>query len=179
MTKFQVHMEGLPPVDVHEDSISGLESLKRLNVRGLDRIVALKANGQLRDLTSPVDSDAQIQPIYVDSIEGLEILRHSTSHVMAMAVKELYPGVKVAIGPAIENGFYYDFDFERAFKEEDLAAIKEKMEEIVKADLPFLRRDVKKEEALELFGKAGEEYKVELIEGIDAEKVSLYTQDRK
>ncbi|PKN29796.1 MAG: threonine--tRNA ligase [Deltaproteobacteria bacterium HGW-Deltaproteobacteria-21] len=169
-------MEGLPPIDVQEDSISGLEALKRLNVRGLDRIVALKANGQLRDLTSPVDSDAQVQPIYVDSIEGLEILRHSTSHVMAMAVKELYPGVKVAIGPAIENGFYYDFDFERAFKEEDLAAIKEKMEEIVKADLPFRRRDVKKEEALELFGKAGEEYKVELIEGIDAEKVSLYTQ---
>jgi threonyl-tRNA synthetase len=176
MDRSHVQTEGRPPVEAPEDSISGLEALKRMNVKGLDRVVALRIDGDLRDLNTPVRPDTELQPVSVDTAEGIEILRHSTSHVMAMAVRELYPGVKVAIGPAIENGFYYDFDYERPFKEEDLKAIKEKMAEIVKADLPFRRQEVKREEALDLFRKAGETYKVELLEAIDTEKVSLYTQ---
>lgn len=156
--------------------MSGLDALKRQDVRGLDRIVAVKVKGRIQDLETPVDSDAEVLPIFVDSDEGLEILRHSTSHVMAMAVKEIYPGTKIAIGPAIENGFYYDFDHEKPFREEDLAAIQKRMEEIVKTDLPFQRKEISREEAIDFFRAADENYKVELLQDLDVESVSLYTQ---
>jgi len=106
----------------------------------------------------------------------LDILRHSTSHLMAQAVKDLFPGVKVAIGPSIDTGFYYDFDYEPGFTEDDFARIEARMAELVKMDMPIVRKMVKKEEALEMFRKAGETYKVELIEGIEDPEVSLYTQ---
>ncbi len=109
--------------------------------------------------------------------EDLVILRHSTSHLMAQAVKELFPEVKVAIGPAIDTGFYYDFDYDPGFTEEDLVKIEERMREIAKRDLPIVRRMVKKEEALEMFRQAGERFKVELLEAIDDDEVSLYTQE--
>ncbi|MBW1799063.1 MAG: threonine--tRNA ligase, partial [Deltaproteobacteria bacterium] len=95
---------------------------------------------------------------------------------MAMAVKELFPGVKVTIGPSIEDGFYYDFDYKRPFKEEDLPKIEERMEGIIKADLPFTRQEMTSLEAIDFFKEEGEDYKVELIEDLGAEKVSLYTQ---
>jgi len=123
-----------------------------------------------------MDGDAALEPVYIDSVKGLEILRHSASHVMAMAVKELFPGVKVTIGPAIENGFYYDFDYERPFREDDLLKIEEKMHEIVKADYPFIRKEMSSRDALEFFGAQSEQYKVELIEDLGVERVSLYTE---
>jgi len=89
-----------------------------------------------------INPEAGLEPIFLDSEEGLEILRHSTAHVMAMAVQELFPGTKVTIGPAIENGFYYDFDYERPFREDDLPRIEEKMNAIIQADLPFVRREM-------------------------------------
>lgn len=104
------------------------------------------------------------------------MLRHSTSHVMAQAVRDLFPEVKVAIGPSIENGFYYDFDYAPGFTEEDLAKIEGRMKELVKMDLPIVRKMVRKEEAMEMFRKMGENFKVELIEGIDDPEVSLYEQ---
>jgi threonyl-tRNA synthetase len=176
MKRLKIEMVGQQPLEWEGDSIPALEALRRLNVKGLERIVAVKVNGELRDLSGSIDSDALVEPVSVESEEGLEILRHSTSHVMAMAVRELFPGVKVAIGPAIENGFYYDFDYERAFREEDLSRIADKMEEIIKTELPFVRKEVPKKEALDLFKAAGEDYKVELIQDLEAEKVSLYTQ---
>jgi threonyl-tRNA synthetase len=106
----------------------------------------------------------------------LATLRHSTSHVMAQAVKRLFPGVKVAIGPAIEDGFYYDFDKPEPFTPEDLARIEQVMGEIVKANLPFERREMPRAEAIAFFRERGERYKVEILEGIDAPVVSLYTQ---
>jgi threonyl-tRNA synthetase len=96
---------------------------------------------------------------------------------MAMAVKELFPGVKVTIGPAIQDGFYYDFDYERPFKEEDLPRIEEKMKEIIKADLPFIRKEMASRDAIDFFKDQGEDYKIELINDLGSEKVSLYTQD--
>ena len=118
----------------------------RLEVGGLDRVVAVKIDGLICDLSCPITSNAELDPVYVTSDEGIHILRHSASHVMAMAVKELFPGVKVTIGPAIAEGFYYDFDYERPFKEEDLKDIEEKMEEIIRKDLPFIqKRNVKPE----------------------------------
>jgi len=106
----------------------------------------------------------------------LATLRHSTSHVMAQAVKRLFPEVKVAIGPAIEDGFYYDFDRAAPFTPEDLAKIEKVMGEIVKADLPFERKEMPRAEAIEFFRRRGERYKVEILEGIAAPTVSLYTQ---
>lgn len=112
-----------------------------------------------------------------NSEEEKEILRHSTSHVMAQAVRRLFPEVKVAIGPAIENGFYYDFDKPEPFTQEDLALIEEEMRKIIKEDLPIVREEVSRKDALKLFDEAGEIYKVELIRDMpDAETVSLYRQ---
>jgi threonyl-tRNA synthetase len=106
----------------------------------------------------------------------LSTLRHSTSHVMAQAVKRLFPDVKVAIGPAIEDGFYYDFARAEPFTPDDLARIEHVMAEIVKADLPFERKELSRAEAIAFFRERGERFKVEILEGIDAERVSLYTQ---
>ena len=106
----------------------------------------------------------------------LTTLRHSTAHVMAQAVKELFPGVKLAIGPPIEDGFYYDFDYEGTFSEEDLPKIEEKMREIVRRDLPFVRQEMGREEAIRFFEERGEDYKVEILRGINDEKVTLYWQ---
>lgn len=106
----------------------------------------------------------------------LDMLRHSTSHIMAQAVQDLFPEAKVAIGPSIDTGFYYDFDYAPGFTEEDLARIEGRMKELVKMDIPIVRKMVKKEEAIEMFRKMGESFKVELIEGIGDPEVSLYTQ---
>lgn len=106
----------------------------------------------------------------------LDVLRHSTSHLMAQAVKELFPEVKVAIGPAIENGFYYDFDYPPGFTDNDLVKIEERMKEIVKKNIPIERKVLKKNEALDMFRNAGETYKLELIEAIDEDEVSVYKQ---
>jgi threonyl-tRNA synthetase len=108
--------------------------------------------------------------------EGLEVLRHSTAHIMAQAVKDLYKDVKIAIGPAIENGFYYDFDYEGTFSPDDLKAIEEKMKALIKAGLPFQREVIPREKAIQLFQEMGEQYKVEILEEIPANEVSIYRQ---
>ncbi|OPY77334.1 MAG: Threonine--tRNA ligase [Syntrophorhabdus sp. PtaU1.Bin058] len=108
--------------------------------------------------------------------EDLEMLRHSTSHLMAQAVRELFPGVKVAIGPSIENGFYYDFDYEPGFTEEDLPKIEAKMKELASQDIPIEKKVMKKDEAIEMFRKMGETYKVDLLEAIDDPEVNTYSQ---
>ena len=133
-------------------------------------------DGQAYDLAAPI-REGELTPIHIDSPEGIEILRHSTAHVMAQAVKELFPEAKVTIGPAIETGFYYDFDYEPGFTEEDLPRIEARMSEIVKRDLPIVRRVVSKAEALNLFHGFGEPFKEELISGIKDAEVSIYTQD--
>jgi len=116
MTTLPINLKDQPPAEIESESLSAMEALKHLKSKGLQRTVAVRVNGDLCDLSSPIASQAELEPIYLDSEEGLEILRHSTSHVMAMAVQELFPGVKVTIGPAIKDGFYYDFDYERPFK---------------------------------------------------------------
>jgi threonyl-tRNA synthetase len=176
MGTIKIQLKGQSPKQIEGESLTAAEALGQAGGKGLDRIVAVKINGNPCDLSSRIEGEADLEPIYLESAEGLEILRHSASHVMAMAVKELFPGVKVTIGPAIENGFYYDFDYERPFREDDLAVIEEKMREIVKADYAFVRKEVTSQEALEFFRSRGEGYKVELIEDLNVEKVSLYSQ---
>jgi len=158
------------------ETLSAREALERSGLKRSNQIVAAEVNGERHDLDAKVGTEDQVRPIYLNSQEGLQILRHSTAHVMAMAVKELFPGVKVTIGPAIENGFYYDFDYERPFREEDLPDIEDRMKGLVKEDLPFVRREVSRNDAIEFFKRQGEDYKVELIEDLDADTVSLYTQ---
>ncbi len=156
--------------------MTAMEALKDLGVKGLDRVVAVRINGELCDVDHTIGEEADLEPVRVDSEEGRDILRHSTSHVMAEAVKSLFPGVKVTIGPSIENGFYYDFDYERPFRDEDLPRIQAKMEEIVEQDLPFSRTEVSREKAIERFRAEGELYKVELLEEMENDTVSLYSQ---
>ncbi len=152
-----------------------LDLLRRLDGTG-DRWIAARLNGRLIDLNAPLKEGGRLSFIPYDSKEGLEILRHSTSHLMAQAVQQLYPGVHVTIGPATEDGFYYDFDFSRAFTPDDLQRIEERMKELVDQDIPIRRMEMSREEALDFFRKRGEPYKVELIKEIDEPVVSLYEQ---
>ncbi|MGC8492902.1 MAG: threonine--tRNA ligase [Syntrophobacteraceae bacterium] len=138
--------------------------------------VAAKLDGQLVDLTCKIDRDATVEAIGKDAPEAIGILRHSAAHIMAQAVKSIFPEARVAIGPAIENGFYYDFDVERPFTQEDLEKIEERMREIVSKKLPFSRRDLPREEALGLFTTMGEKYKVDLLEQFADPTVSIYQQ---
>ncbi|NPV03697.1 MAG: threonine--tRNA ligase [Syntrophaceae bacterium] len=140
--------------------------------------VAARFNGRMIDLSSPVTESGSIDAVDIHSPEGVSVLRHSISHVMAEAVQDIFPNVKVTIGPSIEDGFYYDFDYESTFTPEDLKKIEERMAEIAAKDEPFTRREVSREEAVELFKKKGEPYKVELINDLpaDVKTVSLYTQ---
>ncbi len=141
-----------------------------------DKPVAAKLDGKLLDLQSPVEEGGELEWVRLSSEQGVEVLRHSTSHVMAQAVQSLYPGVKVTIGPAIRDGFYYDFDTDRGFSPDDLPKIEVRMKEIIDLDLPILRRAVPREEAIRLFRERGEPYKVELIEELADGQVTLYEQ---
>jgi threonyl-tRNA synthetase len=139
-------------------------------------IIAVRVNGNLLDLNAPLSDDATIEFITADSEEGHDILRHSTSHVMAQAVQELYPGVKISIGPSIENGFYYDFDYERPFNPEDLEKIEARMREIIAQDIPIKREVLPRQEALTLYREKDELYKVALIDELPDEHISVYSQ---
>jgi threonyl-tRNA synthetase len=139
-------------------------------------IVAAKMNGRLVDLSRELDQDGTLEWVFPESAEGLDTLRHSTAHLMAQAVQSLFPGTQVTIGPTIENGFYYDFKRAEAFTPEELESIEKRMHELAKADLKIVREELPRAEAIELFRKMGEDYKVEIIEGIPEEKVSLYRQ---
>ncbi len=141
-----------------------------------DGWIAAKINGRLVDLSRQVEENAAIEGIAPGSTTALEILRHSAAHIMAQAVKSIFPEARVAIGPAIENGFYYDFDVARPFTDEDLEKIEARMKEIVSKKLPFSRRDVAREEAIRDFSEKGEKYKVELLEEFTDPSVSYYQQ---
>ncbi len=139
--------------------------------------VAAKVNGLLVDLSATIADSAVVEPVSIDSIEGLDILRHSAAHIMAQAVLDTYgQEVQVTIGPSVEDGFYYDFDKQEPFSSDDFAKIEARMQVIVDADNPFVRSEVSKTEAIRLFQDKGQRYKVEIIEGIDADTVSLYRQ---
>ncbi|ADW17584.1 Ser-tRNA(Thr) hydrolase; threonyl-tRNA synthetase [Desulfobulbus propionicus DSM 2032] len=158
---------GTAVADVLKDLVSGKQR---------KQTVAVKCDGRLLDLSTPLAMDAVIEPVSVHSEAGLEILRHSTAHIMALAVKELFGDqVKVAIGPAIEDGFYYDFDREKPFSSEEFEQIEAKMAELANARLPFVRQEMPKEEAIRFFEQHGEIYKLELLREMEAETVSLYT----
>jgi len=134
-------------------------------------------NGQLVDTSFVISEDASLGIITERDDKGVEVIRHSTAHLLAMATQNLFPSAQVTIGPVIDNGFYYDFDFERPFTLEDLERIEKKMEELVKSDLPIIRSEMSRDEAITFFIEKGENYKVELISAIPGnETLSFYRQ---
>ncbi|MEA5098724.1 MAG: threonine--tRNA ligase, partial [Burkholderiaceae bacterium] len=138
--------------------------------------LAGKVDGKLVDTSHLIDHDVALSIVTDRDAEGLEMLRHSTAHLMAYAVKTLFPDAQVTIGPAIDNGFYYDFSYKRPFTPEDMAAIEKKMVELAKKDEPLTRKVMPRDEAVAYFKSLGEAYKAELIEAIPADQeVSLYT----
>ncbi len=142
----------------------------------LKNVVAAKTDDKIIDLNTVLNEDKDVEFIDIDSKHGVEILRHSAAHIMAQAVSHLFDNAKFAIGPAIENGFYYDIDINKTLNENDLKSIEKEMKKIVGANYKFERKELTKEEAIEYFKKKGDEYKVEIIEDIDDDTVSFYTQ---
>ncbi|HYA38185.1 MAG TPA: threonine--tRNA ligase [Candidatus Methylomirabilis sp.] len=158
------------PVTVAEIATSIGAGLARAALAG-------RVNGKLVDTSFRVEQDAQVAIVTDRDLDGLEVIRHSTAHLLAQAVKELFPEAQVTIGPVIESGFYYDFAFKRGFTAEDLAKIEERMREIAKRDYPVSRTVMSRDEAVKFFRDIGEEYKAKIIEGIPAgEQISLYRQ---
>ncbi len=159
------------PVTVHDIAADIGPGLAKATLAG-------RVDGRMVDASHRIEDDADVAIVTSRDEDALELLRHDAAHVMAQAVQELYPGTQVTIGPAIENGFYYDFARDEPFTPDDLAAIEQRMHEIVKRDLPIVREVWDREEAKRVFGEIGEDYKVQIIEDIipEGEEVSVYRQ---
>ena len=138
--------------------------------------LAAKVDGKVTDLERKLESDAEVQILTAEDPEGLEVLRHSTAHLMAQALKRLFPGVKLAIGPVVGDRFYYDVDAPRPLSAEDFEAIEREMAKIVQEDLPIRREEIAKAEAVRLFESMDEKYKLEILEGLEDGSISLYRQ---
>jgi molybdopterin converting factor small subunit len=145
------------------DGISLAEAVKQLSNSLAKKVLVAKVNGEVTDLREPITDGSTVEFLTFDDQAGKDTLRHTASHVMAQAIQHLFPGVKFAIGPSIENGFYYDLDTEHRFTQEDFPAIEAEMAKIVKENLPLTKEVVSREDALKLFKEAGQDYKVELI----------------
>ncbi len=159
------------------EPLTGLELARTIGSGLAKAAVAMRVDGTLKDLSTVLDENVAVAIITKDSPEGLEVIRHSTAHLLAQAVQSLFPGVQVTIGPVIENGFYYDFASARSFTVEDLAAIENRMRELVKQNLSVQREVLSRDAAIDLFESMGEDYKVQIIRDIPAsEALSLYRQ---
>lgn len=160
-----------------ESAVTVLDVAKNISSSLAKVTLAGVVNANLVDVSHTITADSTLRLITDKDPEGLEVIRHSTAHLLAQAVKQLYPSVQVTIGPVIENGFYYDFSFERPFTPEDLLAIEKKMNQLVEQNLSFERIEMTREDAINLFQKSGELYKVELISAIPAgDVISCYRQ---
>ena len=155
--------------------ITGFDLTKKISKSLEKSAFIMEVDGQLKDLSYEINKDSKVRIITLEDKEGLEVLRHDTAHILAMAVQELFPKTQVTIGPVIENGFYYDFSRKEPFTEEDLKKIEKKMEEIVDRDEKTRREVWKRDDAIKHFLKIGEKYKAEIIESIPKdEEVSIY-----
>ena len=156
-------------------SINGFELIKKIS-KSLEKLaLIMEVNGELKDLSFEIKQDSKVKIITHKDREGLDAMRHDTTHIMAMAVQELFPGTKIAIGPAIKNGFYYDFSRKEPFTPQDLEKIEKKMKEIVEKDEPTKREVWERKKARDHYKKIGENYKVELVDSIpEDQEVSIY-----
>jgi len=161
----------------YEPGVSGFDIAKSISPSLAKRTVAMALDGELVDLADPISRDARIEFVSREDPRALELIRHDAAHVLAEAVQTLFPGTQVTIGPVIENGFYYDFYRSEPFTPEDFAAIEKKMREIIARDKPFTKEVWSREQAIAHFEKAGEAFKVELVEAIPADQdLKIYRQ---
>lgn len=161
----------------YSGAVSALKIAEDISPRLADAALAVELNGILKDLNTMIDADSNVLFHTFKTEAGKDLYWHSTAHLMAQAVKQLYPDVLVTIGPSIEQGFYYDFDRDAPFTDEELSMIENRMKELIAQDLPYSRRELSKQEAIVLFGGMGEKYKLEILSEIpDGETISSYTQ---
>ncbi|APR98306.1 threonine--tRNA ligase [Wolbachia endosymbiont of Folsomia candida] len=161
-------------IEKYDNKVTGFDILHN---DILKEAIALKVNGELYDLARAIEFDAEVEVIRVSDELGLDIIRHDAAHIMAQAVKELFPGVQVTIGPTIQDGFYYDFATDRAFTPDDLTAIEKKMKEIIKSNHKFIREVWTRKQAIDFFSSIGEKYKVEIISSIpEDQNLTVYKQ---
>ena len=156
-----------------DKGITGYQIAESISQRLAQETLAVEVNGAVKDLQSSLNDDSSVNFLKFDDEKGKEVYWHSTSHLMAHAVQELHPEAKFGVGPAIESGFYYDIDVDSQISEDDLGMIEKRMEEISKQDNPFIRQDLTKNEAIELFKEKGDNYKLEILSGIDENKEDL------
>lgn len=164
-----------PTTDVSVGETVGA-ALSALGLAG-QGVLAAKVDGTVVDLSRPLSGSSTVEPLQFNSVEGREVYRHSSTHIMAQAVKELFPSAQLAIGPALEDSFYYDFAYDRPFTPEDLEKIEARAAEIIARNLTITRKEFSKQEAIDFFRARGEQYKVELIQGFpDGEPITAYSQ---
>ncbi len=176
MEKIRVKLPDNSVLEVDKGT-TPLQIAEILSKRLAKDAIAAKVNGVVIDLTRPLEEDCELQILTFDDPEGKEVFWHSSAHLMAHAIEELFPGAKFGVGPPIEDGFYYDVDVDKPLTVEDLVKIEEKMKELAQKDEPYVRKVVTKEEALEFFKKKGDPYKVEIIEQIDdSDVITLYSE---
>lgn len=160
-----------------EQPVSVMQVAESIGAGLAKAAVAARVDGTLVDLARVVEKDADVAIITGRDSDGVDVIRHSTAHLLAQAVKHLFPEAQVTIGPVVDNGFYYDFAYERPFTPEDLAAIEKKMQELAEQAIPVQRREMPRDEAVEYFLKQGEAYKAEIIRDIPSDQpISLYSQ---
>jgi threonyl-tRNA synthetase len=175
MDMIQLFVPGQEP-QAFPKGTSAKDALAKLGGLALAEVFAVKVNGVERDLVATLNEDATLEPLSFDSVEGKEIYRHSSTHIMAQAVKECFPTAQMTIGPAIEEGFFYDFAFERPFTPEDLEKIELRAKAIIDSNLTVTRKELTKAEAMDYYRTRGELYKVEILEGLADEQISIYQQ---
>ena len=161
-----------------EKGITGFQIAESISKRLAEEVLAIKINGKVRELNVPINEDAEVKILTFDDDEGKEVYWHSSSHLMAHAIQSLHPEAKFGVGPAIENGFYYDFDINTQLSEDDLRKIEEKMITIAGENHPFERVELPKEKAIEFFSKKGDQYKLEILSELDDKNdvISIYNE---
>ena len=161
----------------YEEGSTGLDIAKSISEGLARKVLAAKVNGQVWDATRPIDSDATLKLLTWNDNEGKNTFWHSSAHLMAEAVESLFPGVKFWVGPPVENGFYYDMDLgDRKMNEEDLAKLEKKMNELAKQNNSYVRKEISKKDAVKYFSDKGDEYKLDLLQGLNDGEITFYTQ---
>jgi threonyl-tRNA synthetase len=161
----------------YQPGATSLDIAKSISEGLARKVLAASVNGEVWDATRPINNDSTLKLLTWNEKDGKSTFWHSSAHLMAEAVESLFPGVKFWVGPPVENGFYYDMDLgDRKISEEDLQALEKKMNELAKANSPYVRKEISKADAIDYFSKKGDEYKLDLLQGLDDGKITFYTQ---
>ena len=161
----------------YQPGTTSLDIAKSISEGLARKVLAASVNGEVWDATRSINNDSSLKLLTWNEKEGKSTFWHSSAHLMAEAVESLFPGVKFWVGPPVEHGFYYDMDLgDRKITEEDLKVLEKKMNELAKANSPYIRKEVSKADAIDYFSKKGDEYKLDLLQGLDDGKITFYTQ---